>query len=209
MDSGKNKVIGIIDYKLSNLNSVKNCLKKLNHEFIVITSEKDFVDATHYILPGVGSFNLAMRNLKNMNIISKLKENIDKKKSKILGICLGMQLLFEKSYEDGETNGLGVIKGEVKKLEKFGDLKVPNMGWLQIKLNKNDKFLDGINSDSFFYFVHSYACYSKYKKISLASLKYQNDFDVIIRNDNIFGLQFHPEKSQEPGLRLFNNFIND
>jgi|TARA_B100001057_G_scaffold457213_1_gene505324 imidazole glycerol-phosphate synthase subunit HisH len=209
MDNSKNKVIGIIDYKLSNLNSVKNCLKKLNFDFTIITCANDFVDATHYILPGVGSFNLAMRNLKNMNIISKLKENIDKKKSKILGICLGMQLLFEKSYEDGETIGLGIIKGEVKKLENFGDLKVPNIGWLRIKLNKNDKFLNGINSDSFFYFVHSYACYSKYKQFSLATLKYQNDFDVIIRNDNIFGLQFHPEKSQEPGLRLFKNFIDD
>lgn len=209
MDNSKNKVIGIIDYKLSNLNSVKNCLKKLNLEFIIITSEKDFIDATHYILPGVGSFNMAMKNLKNMNIIPKLKENINKKKSKILGICLGMQLLFEKSYEDGETSGLGIIKGEVKKLEKFNDLNVPNMGWLTIKLNKNDKFLEGINSDSFFYFVHSYACYAKYKQISLASLKYQNEFDVIIRDDNIFGLQFHPEKSQEPGLKLFKNFIND
>ena len=209
MDSSKNKIIAIIDYKLSNLNSVKNCLKKMNFDYSIISSEKNFINATHYILPGVGSFNLAMKNLESMKIIPKLKENITKKKSKILGICLGMQLLFEKSYEDGENLGLGIIKGEVKKLEKYKDLNVPNMGWLRAKFKKNDKFLDGVDSNSFFYFVHSYACYVKNNKISLASLKYENEFDVIVRDENIFGLQFHPEKSQEPGLKLINNFINE
>ncbi len=209
MDNSKNKTIAIIDYKLSNLNSVKNCLKKMNFDYSIITSEKNFINASHYILPGVGSFNLAMRNLKSMKIIPALKENIKIKKSKILGICLGMQLLFEKSYEDGENEGIGLIKGEVKKLEKYKDLNVPNMGWLRTNLKKNDKFLEGIDSNSFFYFVHSYACYAKDKKISLAVLKYENDFDVIIRDNNIFGLQFHPEKSQDPGLKLLNNFINE
>ena len=209
MESNTKKIVAIIDYKLSNINSIKNCLKKMNLNFSIITSEENFFDATHYILPGVGSFNLAMKNLRDMKIISRLKENITKKKSKILGICLGMQLLFERSYEDGECAGLGIIKGEVKKLKKYKDLNVPNIGWLRIKLNKNDKFLEGISPDAFFYFVHSYACYVKYKKISLASLDYNEEFDVIIREDNVFGLQFHPEKSQEPGLRLFNNFIND
>jgi glutamine amidotransferase len=208
MDNSKNKIIAIIDYRLNNLNSVKNCLRKMKCDFFIITSEENFIDATHYILPGVGSFNLAMRNIKSMKIISRLKDNIIKKKSKILGICLGMQLLFEKSYEDGENVGLGLIKGEVKKLERYKDLNVPNMGWLKTKFTKNDKFLEGIESNSFFYFVHSYACYVKDKKISLSSLKYKNEFDVIIRDDNIFGLQFHPEKSQEPGLKLLNNFIN-
>lgn len=208
MDNSKNKIIAIIDYRLNNLNSVKNCLRKMNHDFSIITSEENFIDATHYILPGVGSYNLAMKNIEGMNIISRLKDNVIQKKSKILGICLGMQLLFEKSYEDGDTKGLGLIKGEVKKLKKYQDLNVPNMGWLKTNFKKNDKFLEGMDSNSFFYFVHSYACYVKDKKISLASLKYEYEFDVIIRDDNIFGLQFHPEKSQEAGLKLLNNFIN-
>ena len=209
MDNSKNKIIAIIDYKLSNLNSVKNCLKKMNFEYSIITSKENFVDATHYILPGVGSFNLAMKNLENMKIIPELKKKIITKKSKILGICLGMQLLFEKSYEDGENSGLGLIRGEVKKLEKFKDLNVPNMGWLRANFKNNDMFLKGLDPNSFFYFVHSYACYAKDKNISLATLKYEVEFDIIIRENNIFGLQFHPEKSQDPGLKLLYNFINE
>ena len=150
MDSSKNKTIAIIDYKLSNLNSVKNCLKKMNFNYSIITSEKNFINATHYILPGVGSFNLAMRNLNSMKIIPALKENIKLKKSKILGICLGMQLLFEKSYEDGENEGIGLIEGEVKKLKKFKDLNVPNMGWLRTNIKKNDKFLEELIQILFF-----------------------------------------------------------
>tara|TARA_B100000941_G_C28498248_1_gene552332 strand:+ start:1586 stop:2215 length:630 start_codon:yes stop_codon:yes gene_type:complete len=208
MENSKNKIVGIIDYGINNINSVKNSLTRLNTNFKVINSKKSFFEASHYILPGVGSFKRAMQNLKKMEIIPMIKSCVINEKKNFLGICLGMQLLFDKSFEDGENDGLGLIKGEVKRLEKHLNLSVPNMGWLSPKFNKNSKLIKEVSENSFFYFVHSYACYSHDRNLSIATLQYKNEFDVIVQNKNLFGVQFHPEKSQDPGLQILKNFLN-
>jgi len=199
--------IGIVNYEMGNIASVKNAIEFIGHNPTIIsdTSELDFCDKI--ILPGVGAFPNAMENLRRLGFIDKLYENVFLKKKPIIGLCLGMQLLFDKSEEHGSHFGLGWVKGSVNDLKKEVDLNVPHIGWESISKQKNSRLFEGIkDGDMDFYFVHGYYCKCDDASDILATVDYGVKMDVMIEKDNIFGCQFHPEKSQKSGLKILKNF---
>jgi len=200
-------VIGIVDYGLSNISSIANAVSKLNYNYQIINNEKSLNKVDKVILPGVGSFKKAVINLKKKDLFDPLKDFIADKKKPFLGICLGMQLLYKHSTEDGGANGLGVLNGKVEQLIPNKKFKVPNVGWREIEIIKKSLLINKFNEKPIFYFVHKYACYSKKKINTVAQLNYIDQFDCIVEKENIFATQFHPEKSQKNGLQLLNNFL--
>ncbi|MCM8787935.1 MAG: imidazole glycerol phosphate synthase subunit HisH [Candidatus Omnitrophica bacterium] len=202
-------MIVIIDYGMGNLRSVEKAIKFLGKN-VKVTDNTRFINvAKKIILPGVGHFGKAVLELKKRKIfdilLKKINEGIP-----FLGICLGMQVLFEKSQEAQNINGLGIIKGEVKKFN-LKNLIVPHMGWNKVRVIERAKkpiLFKGIKDNSFFYFAHSYYCHPKEKDVVLAETNYGIKFCSAINKKNIWAVQFHPEKSQNVGLRLLQNFIN-
>ncbi|WP_027626272.1 imidazole glycerol phosphate synthase subunit HisH [Clostridium lundense] len=188
----------IIDYGLGNIDSVKRAFKKVGIETKVSKDIDEIKNCNSIILPGVGAFRDAIDSLNNMNLIPIIKEQVQKGKF-IIGICLGMQLLYDKSYENGEYEGLGLIGGTVEKIDV--DLKIPHMGWNNIKFYKDDPILKYINEDEYVYFVHSYYAKSTNKEL-VAYADYGINIPAIVRKDNIYGIQFHPEKSSQVGLNI-------
>ncbi len=188
----------IIDYGLGNLDSVSRAFEMVGVETKISKDKDEINNADSIILPGVGAFRDAINSLENMELIPVIKEHVDKGKF-LIGICLGMQLLYEKSYENGEYEGLGLIKGNVEKLDI--DLKVPHMGWNNIKFNKKDEILKYINEDDYVYFVHSYYANSSNEEL-VAYTDYGKIIPSIVRKNNIYGIQFHPEKSSEVGANI-------
>lgn len=195
-------MISIIDYGVGNLNSVHKALEKLGFEAKITNNIEEINNSKAIILPGVGAFNDAMENLKNTNLIPCIRENVDKGKP-LLGICLGMQLLYEKSFEDGEWEGLGLLEGEIVKFEE--DLKIPHMGWNRLKINKNDDILKYIKEEDYVYFVHSYYAKSDFSEV-ITYADYGVKVPGVVSNKNVYGMQFHPEKSGETGLNLLKAF---
>ena len=206
--------VTILDYKIGNYFSLINTLKNCDVNFLVSNDIMEIKKSDVLILPGVGAFKSGMDNLKKLNLIDSIKEHAEKKK-KILGICLGMQLLLNKSEEFGNENGLGLIDGSVKKLPSNNSLgqknMIPNMSWNMIEKNnfsENKKFLENINDNNYYYFVHSfYAELSNQKNITAFSNFYDFKFAAIINKDNIFGTQFHLEKSGIEGIKLLKEFF--
>ena len=206
--------VTILDYKIGNYFSLINALKNCDVNFLVSNDIMEIKKSDVLILPGVGAFKSGMDNLKKLNLIDSIKEHAEKKK-KILGICLGMQLLLNKSVEFGNENGLGLIDGSVKKLPSNNSLgqknMIPNMSWNMIEKNnfsENKKFLENINDNNYYYFVHSfYAELSNQKNITAFSNFYDFKFAAIINKDNIFGTQFHLEKSGIEGIKLLKEFF--
>ena len=199
--------ICILDYKSGNVGSVFNIIKYMGYNCKISNEEKDLEDASHIILPGVGSFKKSMKKIKENIPIKNLEEQILKKKKPFLGICVGMQVLAEKGNEFGIENGLGWIEGEVNIL-KTENLPLPHICWNSINIkNKSEltKNLEGIND---FYFVHSYKFDVKNEDEINARTEYGENFCSIVNKDNIYGVQFHPEKSQKSGMILLKNFIN-
>ena len=198
--------VAILNYNIGNLASVQNALQMLENVSIDIVHDADLIASyDKVILPGVGAFENAMKHL----IASNMNEAIDlfvKSGKQILGICLGMQLLFDKSYEFGEHLGLGLISGEVVKF-RDSTLKIPHIGWNTIDIKQDSRLLKGIANNEYFYFVHSYYVKAKYKENILAMCNYGEDFGAIVQKDNVFGIQPHPEKSSNAGLKILNNFI--
>ena len=201
-------VFGIIDYKINNLTSVISSLEQLNLNYKIVNfsnAEKQLKKINALILPGVGSYPEAMKRLKYKNFDKMIKFEVLDKKKPILGICLGMQLLTESSEEFGLTKGLSLVPGKVIKL-KTKKLIVPNVGWNKVYFKKkNLLFKDcGLTSGNF-YHVHSYfvKCINKYK---IAEINYENRVTVAIKNNNIYGVQFHPERSHKNGLQLLLNY---
>ncbi|MBZ7936500.1 imidazole glycerol phosphate synthase subunit HisH [Campylobacter sp. B0100352/1] len=197
-------MIGVIDYKAGNLNSVLKALEKIGAKSFLIQKKEDFSKAQKLVLPGVGSFKDAMTHLEKMELIEPLKEEVLQVKKPILGICLGMQLFLEKGYEGGICNGFGFLEGEVIPFEKT-NLKIPHMGWNDLEILKNEPLYQDIPLKNDFYFVHSFYVKCDEKFIS-AKAQYGYKFTASIQKDNIFGVQFHPEKSQNLGLKLLENF---
>jgi glutamine amidotransferase len=200
-------MIVIVDYGLGNLASVANMFKMAGIKNVCISSnEKVIANASKLVLPGVGSFDAGMKNLEDSNLIPILNKKVLEDKTPILGICLGMQLLTKRS-DEGEKNGLGWIDAETLKfnLDSSLKLKVPHMGWNYITVQKQNQLIDS-NSKSRFYFVHSYFVKCFDKSQSIATSHFGNDFTCMVMKDNIYGAQFHPEKSLKFGLRLLENF---
>lgn len=195
-------MIAIIDYGMGNLRSVQKAVESLGYE-AVITSDFNVIEAAAgIILPGVGAFPDAMDNLREKGLVEILLKAAENKKP-ILGICLGMQLLFDEGEEFRLCKGLGLIKGRIQKIE--AKVKIPHMGWNDLKILKDTPILKGVENGSYVYFVHSY--YAKVEDDSLDAITdYGMDITAVVSKDNVFGLQFHPEKSGDVGMLMLKNF---
>jgi glutamine amidotransferase len=198
-------LIAVIDYGMGNLRSVTNALEKLGADAVVTRDKKVISASRAIILPGVGAFGKCIENLEKLELLDFLKETIGEGKQ-YLGICLGMQVLFESSEEAPGIAGMGVLKGTVPRFT--GDIKIPHMGWNNIKIVKETEILRGIDNSEYFYFVHSYYCSPEDKGIVATTTPYGGEFVSSVQKDNIFACQFHPEKSQRVGLQLLQNFVN-
>ncbi len=199
-------MIAVIDYGTGNLGSVSKALKSLGAEVKVTKARSDLEKADKIVLPGVGAFKDAMEALVKLGLSGALKDAIFSKKP-YLGICLGLEILFEESAEGGKSDGLGLLEGDVVRFEG-GALKVPHMGWNQIRQKKAAcPLLKGIADNAFFYFVHSYYVRPNDESIIASVTDYGGEFASMIWRDNIYAVQFHPEKSQENGMRFLENFI--
>ena len=200
------KDVAIIDYDMGNLRSVEKAFEKVGARAVVTRDRNKIADASHLVLPGVGAFKDCMRNLTEYGLVEPVIRNIEKGKP-FLGICLGLQLLFETGMEFGEHPGLGVIKGSVVRFPSDDrTLKVPHMGWNGVKIKKTSRVLDGIRDGEYFYFVHSYYALPTDAGVTLTTTDYGIDFTSSIEKDNITACQFHPEKSQRAGLAVLKNF---
>jgi imidazole glycerol-phosphate synthase subunit HisH len=201
--------ITIIDYGMGNLFSVKKKLARLNSKVIISSHEKDIINADKIILPGVGHFEKAMENLKKLQLIPVLNHAIIDKKKPVLGICLGMQLMSNKS-EEGNINGLGWIDANVIKFKVNDSLnfKIPHMGWNQITIAKKSKLMKNISNGNEFYFVHSFHMKAKQSIEILNETFYEKKFTSAIEKENVFGVQYHPEKSHKYGEIILKNFID-
>ena len=201
--------VAILDYKMGNIASLKNSLNYLSAKFEIVSNPKNLKNKTHIILPGVGSYKLAMKNIRSLKIEESLKYYVKEKKINILGICLGMQLIGKSSTENGYTKGLGFIDCVVRPFNKkeVKNQKIPHVGFNSINFNKENKFLKGIKSNSDFYFDHSFRMTQGNLSENFALCNYGVDFLAAFNINNIFGTQFHPEKSQSNGLRVLSNFL--
>jgi imidazole glycerol-phosphate synthase subunit HisH len=190
----------IVDYGLGNLNSVQKGFERVGLETVVTDDLQKIKNAKSIILPGVGAFRDAIERLKKLEMFDLIIKEAKKGKP-IIGICLGMQLLYDKSYEYGKYEGLGLMKGEIKKMEI--SLKVPHMGWNSLKFNKNeDPILKYISEGEYVYYVHSYYADGMDKEQWIATSDYEITIPGIVRNENIYGIQFHPEKSGMTGHKI-------
>lgn len=198
-------MITIVDYGCGNLGSIKNMLKKSGFDALITSSKEEIQKADKLILPGVGSFDTGIVNIREMGLFELLNKKITEERIPVLGICLGMQLMT-RSSEEGKEKGFGWIDAEVLKFKPGNEnLKIPNMGWNEIKIKIENPLLKN-NSDQRFYFVHSY--YVKCGNVAdvIATADFGIEYDCAFRKENIFGVQFHPEKSHKFGMQLFKNF---
>lgn len=200
--------IAIIDYEMGNLKSISKLLQFLNVKSIITSKNKEILNADGVILPGVGAFGDAMNHLKEKNLIPIIND-IDSENKPLFGICLGQQLLFSKSYEMGEHEGLDLIKGSVISFDLEKVNKVPQIGWNSVQFKNTDHYLiQDIPDNSYFYFVHSFYVIPDNKNNILGSTQYGDiEFSSIVFKDNIIGTQFHPEKSSKDGIKMYQNFI--
>ena len=202
----KNKTVCILDYGSGNVRSVYNVLKHLGHKVEVSNSERKIKDSSHIILPGVGSFCSAMQKIKKNLPLACLEDEVIRGGKPFLGICVGMQVLADVGHEFDQCDGLGWISGSVRKLS-VENLSLPHVGWNDISLTQSHPIFNKLKDFRDFYFVHSY-CFDVHSKIDiLAHTEYGEFFNAVVCRDNIFGFQFHPEKSQRAGQLLLNNFV--
>lgn len=199
-------MITIIDYGMGNLKSVYNALKKVNFDCQISSEVTDIEMADKLILPGVGAFKDAMDNLQNLDLILPIRKKVNDG-CPLLGICLGMQMLFEEGYECELRKGLGFIEGKIKLMNSKENLKIPHIGWNRLEFNRENKILNNINKESFVYYVHSFMAAEMIDENLIAYSKY-GDINIpgIVNKGNVYGMQFHPEKSGEVGLKILKNF---
>ena len=199
-------MIVIVDYGMGNLKNVYNALNYLNIPSKISKEISEIKAADKLILPGVGAFNKSIDNINKMGLTDIIKNKV-KEGTPLLGICLGMQMLFQKGYENGESEGLGFIEGSVEVLEPEYNVKIPHVGWNRLEYNNKNKILEGVEKESFVYYVHSYAVTNIKEKNLIAFSNYGGvKIPSIVCNNNVYGTQFHPEKSGKVGLRILKNF---
>jgi len=203
-------MITIIDYGMGNLGSVANMIKKVGGKSIITSNKEDIKNAKKILLPGVGAYDNAVKNLKKLSLWDLITEKVLEEKIPIMGICLGMQLLT-KGSEEGSCEGFGFIDAYAKKFKfKNSNLKIPHMGWNIVRLQKKSKLFEGMEKEeNRFYFVHSFAVECHNKEDILTITNYGYDFVSSFEKDNIIGCQFHPEKSHKFGMKLFKNFVEN
>lgn len=201
------KQVLILDYGSGNVKSVFNICKYVEEDTLISNNIEDIKKCSHIILPGVGSYKAAMNKIKKNLPLEEIMNQIINKKKPILGICVGMQVFANVGYEFEKCNGLGLIDGSVKKLET-NKYPLPNIGWNNIKVERDNILFKRLEQDNSFYFVHSFAFIPKNDDKIIATSFYEKKFVCAIQKENIFGVQFHPEKSQKSGIQLLKNFIN-
>ena len=194
-------MIAIIDYGMGNLRSIHNALTKVGGDPVIVSDSRDLSDADGIVIPGVGSFGDAMHNL--TPFADRLFDSVDSG-TPLLGICIGMQVLFDRS-EESDSAGFGLLKGDVVRLPE--GVKIPQMGWNELTIRRDTDLLAGIDDGDFFYFVHSYYCVPGDPGIIAATTDYGVDLACVVSKENVYAVQFHPEKSSKKGLRLLENFV--
>ncbi len=201
-------MIAIIDYDAGNLKSVQKAVEFLGEKAVISRDRDEILAADKIILPGVGNFGDAMEKLKKYNMVNVIYDVVGKKMP-FLGICLGLQLLFEKSSESENVSGLGILKGEILRIPDAPDIKIPHIGWNSLKFMNNGRLFKNIGEDEYVYFVHSYYLKAKDYDIVKAETEYGGTtIHASVEKDNIFACQFHPEKSGSVGLKILENFIS-
>lgn len=199
-------MIAIIDYDAGNIKSVEKALISLGQEVCVTRDADEILQADKVILPGVGAFGDAMEKLHRYGLVDVIRKVVEKK-TPFLGICLGLQLLFERSDEASGVEGLGILKGEVLKIPAAEGLKIPHMGWNSLQLKHNGKLFQNLGEETYVYFVHSYYLKAEDPSIVKATTEYGVSIDASVEQENVFACQFHPEKSSDVGLQILKNFI--
>lgn len=197
--------IAIIDYGMGNLRSVQKGFERVGHHAVVTNDPAVLAAADKVVLPGVGAFGDAIAELKRQQLVEPIKRAIDSGKP-FLGICLGLQMLFDVGYEDGRHEGLGILRGEVVKFKVPHEYKVPHMGWNQLTMRRRPPILEGLAEGAYVYFVHSYYVVPTDPGVIATETPYPENFVSSIWRDNLYATQFHPEKSQADGLRILKNF---
>lgn len=200
-------MVAIIDYGAGNLSSVKKALDYLGAENEITQDRDKILSASHVILPGVGSFGDAMDSMRERGLVDTVKEVAMTKP--FLGICLGLQLLFEGSEESPDTEGLGILKGKIVSIPKDKGLKVPHIGWNSVNLKQHSGIFSNIDDESYFYFVHSFYLKDADEDVVAATTEYGVTIQCAVQRDNLCATQFHPEKSSKAGLKLLKNFIGE
>lgn len=199
-------MIAIIDYDAGNIKSVEKALIALGQEVVITSDKEEILKADKVILPGVGAFGDAMENLKRTGLDQVVKE-VAQRGIPFLGICLGLQLLFESSDEAPGVEGLGILKGKILRIPDQEGLKIPHMGWNSLHLENNGRLFKGIEENAYVYFVHSYYLKAEDEQIVKASTEYSTHIHASVEQGNVFACQFHPEKSSDMGLKILKNFV--
>lgn len=199
-------MIAIIDYDAGNIKSVEKALLLLDQEVVITGGREEILKADKVILPGVGAFGDAMANLRKTGLDQVIRE-VTGKGTPFLGICLGLQLLFERSGEAPGVEGLGILKGEILRIPDSEGLKIPHMGWNSLHLENDGRLFRGISEGAYVYFVHSYYLKAADESIVKASTEYSTHIHASVEKDNVFACQFHPEKSSDVGIQILRNFV--
>ena len=200
-------MIAIIDYDAGNIKSVEKALKTLGQEVIITRDAETILNADKVILPGVGAFGDAMGKLHDYGLVDVIHQVVEKK-IPFLGICLGLQLMFESSEETPGVEGLGILKGKIVKIPENGELKIPHMGWNSLHFQNDGRLFKNLPQDSYVYFVHSYYLQAEDESIVKATTDYSTCIHASVEKDNVFACQFHPEKSSDVGLTILKNFCD-
>ena len=199
-------MVAIIDYDAGNIKSVQKAIEYLGEEVIITREPEVILNASRVILPGVGAFGDAMEKLHKYNLVDVIREVV-KREIPFLGICLGLQLLFETSDETPGVQGLGILKGKIKRIPDHGELKIPHIGWNSLAFPNRGRLYEGISEESYVYFVHSYYLDAEDKGIVVATTEYGTTIHASVEQGNVFACQFHPEKSSSVGLKILDNFL--